>query len=60
MFTKWEVPLTMEKGQCGSCLQKKARIKLITIAPFLYCLFQAKYLKGYYMAACLSFSPRIV
>ena len=23
MFTKWEVPVTMEKGQCGFCFPKK-------------------------------------
>ena len=25
MFTKWEVPLRMEKSQCGSCFQKKTK-----------------------------------
>ena len=33
--------------------KKKKRNKYRTIAPFLYCLFQAKYLKGYYMTVCL-------
>ena len=32
---------------------KKTRNKYRTIAPFLYCLFQVKYLKGYYMIICL-------
>ena len=40
----------------GFCFQKKKkRNKYRTIAPFLYCLFQAKYLKGYYMTVCLLF-----
>ena len=40
----------------GFCFQKKKKInKYRTIAPFLYCLFQAKYLKGYYMTVCLLF-----
>ena len=60
MFTKWEVPLRMEKGQCGWLLfsKKKKRNKYRTIAPFLYCLFQAKYFKGNYMTVrldCLLF-----
>ena len=61
MFTKWEVPLRMEKGQCGWLLfskKKKKRNKYRTIAPFLYCLFQAKYFKGNYMTVrldCLFF-----
>ena len=56
MFTKWEVPLRMVKGNVASVFKKKkttTRNKYRTIAPFLYCLFQAKYLKGYYMTVCL-------
>ena len=38
--------------------KKKTRNKYRTIAPFLYCLFQAKYLKGYYMTVCLHFKKK--
>ena len=54
-------PSQWEKANMIPVFKKKTTDKKQrTIAPFLYCLFLAKYLKGSYMTVCLSFSTRIL
>ena len=60
MIRKWKVLFRKEKKQCVSCLKKNDHQNLKNYRSFLYCLFQAKYLKGYCMTVWLRFSPRIV
>ena len=48
-------PSEWKKAHLVPVFKKTVSKSLRTIALVLYCLFQAKYLKGYCMTACLSF-----